>query len=134
MKELYRFFSNDKQITKGDLIQIHNKLKFKFPDIEIPDYAEDELDEFLTFKEFKSGMMQVINENKSSPKKEMKSSNSLQKIESDSQILDYLRLLEEYRRQCLEDGDLVEAQRSKDKFNELIMESNNIVKENMIKY
>ena len=41
-------------------------------------------------------------------------------IAPDSKVLDFLRLLEEYRRKCEEEGNYAEARKSKSKFDELL--------------
>ena len=41
-------------------------------------------------------------------------------IHADSKVLDFLRLLEEYRRKCEEEGNNAEARKSKTKFDELL--------------
>lgn len=41
-------------------------------------------------------------------------------ISPDSKVLDFLRLLEEYRRKCEDEGNYAEAKKSKSKFDELL--------------
>ncbi len=41
-------------------------------------------------------------------------------ISPDSKVLDFLRLLEEYRRKCEEEGNYAEAKKSRSKFEELL--------------
>jgi TnpA family transposase len=41
-------------------------------------------------------------------------------ISADSKVLDFLRLLEEYRRKCEEEGNYAEARKSRAKFDELL--------------
>jgi len=41
-------------------------------------------------------------------------------IAADSKVLDFLRLLEEYRRKCEEEGSYAEARKAKTKFDELL--------------
>ncbi len=41
-------------------------------------------------------------------------------IQADSKVIDFLRLLEEYRRKCEEDGSYTEANKAKQKFEELL--------------
>jgi hypothetical protein len=41
-------------------------------------------------------------------------------IQADSKVLDFLRLLEEYRRKCEEQGNYAEARKSRSKFEELL--------------
>ena len=41
-------------------------------------------------------------------------------ISPDSKVLDFLRLLEEYRRKCEEEGNYSEAKKARQKFDELL--------------
>lgn len=41
-------------------------------------------------------------------------------VTADSKVLDFLRLLEEYRRKCEEQGNYAEARKSRTKFDELL--------------
>jgi TnpA family transposase len=41
-------------------------------------------------------------------------------ISPDSKVLDFLRLLEEYRRKCEEEGNYAEARKASSKFDELL--------------
>jgi len=41
-------------------------------------------------------------------------------VSADSKVLDFLRLLEEYRRKCEEEGNYAEARKSRSKFDELL--------------
>ena len=41
-------------------------------------------------------------------------------VTADSKVLDFLRLLEEYRRKCEEQGNYAEARKSRSKFDELL--------------
>lgn len=41
-------------------------------------------------------------------------------ISPDSKVLDFLRLLEEYRRKCEDEGNYSEAKKAKSKFDELL--------------
>ena len=41
-------------------------------------------------------------------------------VTADSKVLDFLRLLEEYRRKCEEQGNYAEARKSRSKFEELL--------------
>ena len=41
-------------------------------------------------------------------------------ISPDSKVLDFLRLLEEYRRKCEEEGNYSEAKKARSKFEELL--------------
>jgi len=41
-------------------------------------------------------------------------------IQADAKVLDFLRLLEEYRRKCEEGGNYAEARKSRSKFDELL--------------
>jgi len=41
-------------------------------------------------------------------------------ITPDSKVLDFLRLLEEYRRKCEEEGNYAEARKAASKFEELL--------------
>ena len=41
-------------------------------------------------------------------------------VSADSKVLDFLRLLEEYRRKCEDEGNYSEAKKAKLKFDELL--------------
>jgi hypothetical protein len=48
------------------------------------------------------------------------SQNNTTNIQADTKVLDFLRLLEEYRRKCEEQGNYAEARKSRAKFEELL--------------
>lgn len=48
------------------------------------------------------------------------SSRGMINVTADSKVLDFLRLLEEYRRKCEEQGNYAEARKSRSKFDELL--------------
>lgn len=48
------------------------------------------------------------------------SSRGMINVTADSKVLDFLRLLEEYRRKCEEQGNYAEARKSRSKFEELL--------------
>lgn len=43
-----------------------------------------------------------------------------QEIKADSKIIDFLRLLEEYRRKCEKEGNYAEARKAESKYGELM--------------
>jgi len=47
-------------------------------------------------------------------------SQGLISVSADSKVLDFLRLLEEYRRKCEDEGNYAEAKKAKQKFEELL--------------
>ena len=85
-------------------------------------------EEFITFQEFMVLMQNVENKiSKSDPnnlqRKEFQRQSSQKgviNISPDSKVLDFLRLLEEYRRKCEEEGNYAEARKAKSKFDELL--------------
>ena len=88
-------------------------------------------DDMITFEEFLQMIQQLENKmtkpnNEFDPKRTGSefNRNSSQKgvinIAPDSKVLDFLRLLEEYRRKCEEEGNYAEARKSKSKFDELL--------------
>ncbi len=52
-------------------------------------------------------------------------------IQADSKVLDFLRLLEEYRRKCEEQGNYAEARKSRSKFEELLRKETQRQKNNI---
>lgn len=48
------------------------------------------------------------------------SKGGLVSIQADTKVLDFLRLLEEYRRKCEEQGNYAEARKARSKFEELL--------------
>ena len=52
-------------------------------------------------------------------------------ISPDSKVLDFLRLLEEYRRKCEEEGNYAEARKAKSKFDELLKKETQRQKNNI---
>lgn len=88
-------------------------------------------DDMITFDEFLQMIQQLENKmtkvnNDFDPKRTGSDfmRNGSQKgvinIAPDSKVLDFLRLLEEYRRKCEEEGNYAEARKSKSKFDELL--------------
>src|ERR1700733_844951 len=80
----------------------------------------------ITFDEFIQLMQQVENkivrtDPTNSRRKEFQRSSSQKgiiNISPDSKVLDFLRLLEEYRRKCEEEGNYSEAKKARGKFDE----------------
>lgn len=62
----------------------------------------------------------VNNEVTSEPEHQMQPQANGGHIQADSKVLDFLRLLEEYRRKCEEQGNYAEARKSRAKFEELL--------------
>lgn len=52
-------------------------------------------------------------------------------IQADTKVLDFLRLLEEYRRKCEEQGNYAEARKSRAKFDELLKKETQRQKNNI---
>lgn len=52
-------------------------------------------------------------------------------IQADSKVLDFLRLLEEYRRKCEEQGNYAEARKARSKFEELLRKETQRQKNNI---
>ena len=52
-------------------------------------------------------------------------------IQADTKVLDFLRLLEEYRRKCEEQGNYAEARKSRAKFEELLRKETQRQKNNI---
>lgn len=53
------------------------------------------------------------------------------KISADDKVLDFLKLLEEYRRKCEEQGNYGEARKSRQKFEELLKKEQQRQKNNI---
>ena len=53
-------------------------------------------------------------------------------VTADSKVLDFLRLLEEYRRKCEEQGNYAEARKSRSKFDELLKKETQRQRNNII--
>ena len=59
------------------------------------------------------------------------SSRGMINVTADSKVLDFLRLLEEYRRKCEEQGNYAEARKSRAKFEELLRKETQRQKNNI---
>ena len=87
-----------------------------------------EHDETITFEEFIQLMQQIENKIvKNDPSSQRRkdyqktlSQKGIINISPDSKVLDFLRLLEEYRRKCEEEGNYSEAKKARSKFDELL--------------
>jgi hypothetical protein len=52
-------------------------------------------------------------------------------LQTDSKVLDFLRLLEEYRRKCEDEGNYAEARKARSKFDELMKKETSRQKSNI---
>ncbi len=59
------------------------------------------------------------------------SKGGLVSIQADTKVLDFLRLLEEYRRKCEEQGNYAEARKARSKFEELLRKETQRQKNNI---
>ena len=62
---------------------------------------------------------------------QMASAPGITNIQADTKVLDFLRLLEEYRRKCEEQGNYAEARKSRAKFDELLKKETQRQKNNI---
>ena len=131
LKDIFDLFDRDKagRIEMKDLEAIMNSLQRD------PNEAKDLLrqinpnaEETITFEEFIQ-LMQMVenkivrNDPTNQKRKEFQRSSSQKgiiNISPDSKVLDFLRLLEEYRRKCEEEGNYSEAKKARSKFDELL--------------
>jgi hypothetical protein len=99
---------------------------------EVRDYF-DSLGAQISFDMFLNLMQQVenqiVNNNQEVPTTNQQpnsdqlqapTSEAITNIKADTKVLDFLRLLEEYRRKCEEQGNYSEAKKSRSKFEELL--------------
>lgn len=93
----------------------------------------------ITFQEFIS-LMQLVenkiikNDPTNANRKEYQRTSSQKgviQISPDSKVLDFLRLLEEYRRKCEEEGNYSEAKKARHKFDELLKKETTRQKNNI---
>ena len=61
----------------------------------------------------------------------MASAGGATSVQADTKVLDFLRLLEEYRRKCEEQGNYAEAKKSRAKFEELLRKETQRQKNNI---
>ena len=98
----------------------------------------------ISFDEFLGLMQQVENrivknsaEDELDPNAEQQqlqaavSRGGLINIQADAKVLDFLRLLEEYRRKCEEQGNYAEARKARAKFDELLLKETQRQKNNI---
>eukprot|EP00347_Sterkiella_histriomuscorum_P006757 403351546 len=131
LKDIFDLFDKDRsgRIEMKDLEAIMTSLQRD------PNEAKEMLravdpnhDDIITFEEFLGMMQQIENKIVSDPNNNQRRKefqrNSSQKgviqISPDSKVLDFLRLLEEYRRKCEDDGNYAEAKKARSKFDELL--------------
>ena len=85
-------------------------------------------EDFITFDQFLLMMQQIENKIiKTDPNQGARqdfqhstSQKGVISISPDSKVLDFLRLLEEYRRKCEDEGNYAEAKKARAKFDELL--------------
>ena len=85
-------------------------------------------EDYITFEQFLQMMQQIENKivraDGTDPARQDFQRNASQKgvinISPDSKVLDFLRLLEEYRRKCEDEGNYAEAKKARSKFDELL--------------
>ena len=110
---------------------------------EVRDYI-DSLGAQISFDMFLNLMQQVenqiVNNNQEVPTTNQQpnsdqlqapASEGITNIQADTKVLDFLRLLEEYRRKCEEQGNYSEAKKSRSKFEELLRKETQRQKNNI---
>lgn len=110
---------------------------------EVRDYI-DSLGAHISFDMFLNLMQQVenqiVNNNQEVPTTNQQpnsdqlqapTSEGITNIQADTKVLDFLRLLEEYRRKCEEQGNYSEAKKSRSKFEELLRKETQRQKNNI---
>lgn len=125
LRDIFDLFDKEKNghIEQKDLEAIMNSLQ--------RDSAEaqefmDQPDAKINFEEFLS-IMQRVEQKIAEPEADQLNSQQLPptaqgiiSVAADSKVLDFLRLLEEYRRKCEDEGNYAEAKKAKQKFEELL--------------
>jgi len=106
----------------------------------------DELGAEITFDQFIDLMQKIENKIVNNNEPQQDAMNQLQpgaggsggahpagitNIQADTKVLDFLRLLEEYRRKCEEQGNYAEARKSRAKFEELLRKETQRQKNNI---
>ena len=133
LKEIFDLFDKEKsqKISSKDLETIMGSLQ-RDP-AEVREFI-DELGAEITFDEFIDLMQKIENKivnNTEGLAQTQEALGQLQpaqnnhaggitNIQADTKVLDFLRLLEEYRRKCEEQGNYAEARKSRAKFEELL--------------
>ncbi len=131
LRDIFDLFDRDKsgKIEMKDLEAIMSSLQRDPAEAkEMMNALDPNHDQAISFDEFLSMMQQVeqkiVRSDVGMKQRADFQKNSSQKgvinISADSKVLDFLRLLEEYRRKCEEEGNYAEARKSKSKFDELL--------------
>lgn len=131
LKDIFDLFDREKngRIEMKDLDAIMLSLQRDPKEAkEILKQLDPNHEDFITFSEFMLLMQNIENKiAKSDPnnllRKEFQRTSDQKgviNISPDSKVLDFLRLLEEYRRKCEEEGNYAEARKAKSKFDELL--------------
>lgn len=108
---------------------------------EVRDYI-DSLGSQISFDMFLDLMQQVENQivnsnqeattgNQQPNSDQLQAPTSITNVKADTKVLDFLRLLEEYRRKCEEQGNYSEAKKSRSKFEELLRKETQRQKNNI---
>ena len=136
LKEIFDLFDREQQgkINVKDLETIMSSLQRDPTEIrEFIENVDPNSAGFISFDEFINLMQQVENRivksggagagdvvTNDQQLQQAVSRGGLINIQADSKVLDFLRLLEEYRRKCEEQGNYAEARKSRSKFEELL--------------
>ncbi len=93
----------------------------------------DELGPEVTFDQFIELMQKIENRIHEEPLQEqqLQQPQQVTNIQADTKVLDFLRLLEEYRRKCEEQGNYSEARKARAKFEELLRKETQRQKNNI---
>jgi hypothetical protein len=93
----------------------------------------DELGAEVTFEQFIELMQKIENRIHMEPTQEqqLQQPQQVTNIQADTKVLDFLRLLEEYRRKCEEQGNYAEARKARAKFEELLRKETQRQKNNI---
>lgn len=143
LKEIFDLFDKEQvgRIACSDLETIMSSLQRDPAEVrEFIDAADPSGAGSITFQEFIELMQQVENKIVKQGHAQQPSDQQLQQavsrgglinIQADTKVLDFLRLLEEYRRKCEEQGNYSEARKSRAKFEELLRKETQRQKNNI---
>jgi hypothetical protein len=134
--DIFQLFDKEQQdqISVKDLETIMASLQRD------PNEVRDLLDRFsetdtICFQQFLDIMQQIENKivhhEAQEPEQQSQPQPNAAHIQADSKVLDFLRLLEEYRRKCEEQGNYAEARKSRAKFEELLRKETQRQKNNI---
>ena len=120
LRDIFDLFDKDKNgyIGLDDLQHITQSLKRDFEEAKsLLEQVDPNHDGKLTFDEF----LHLMGSLEQAEEDNLEGGGSgEQEIKADSKIIDFLRLLEEYRRKCEKEGNYAEARKAEAKYGELM--------------